>query len=93
MFVDPVAAIPRKVFMTPITVPSSPSRGEMDPTMESQGSPWERESRSSDSPFSSTILNASSWVRESPGPTGAPSRRDPGRSSEKKFTPWRKTRL
>ena len=91
MFEEPLEVIPRKVFMIPITVPISPRSGDTDPIMASQFRPWASTSRSSASSFSNTMRRACSWVMVSPSPRGASAFSAPGRSSLKKFTPWRKT--
>ena len=92
ILLEPDDVIPRKAFIIPITVPIRPISGDTEPITASQPRPCASSSRSSASSFSKTNRSASSWVSERPCVGRSSYPRTPGRSSLKKFTPWRNTR-
>ena len=71
MLLEPETVIPRNAFITPMTVPRSPSRGDTVPMTASMPIPCASASRSSDSSFSRIMRSASSSVSERPGVGGA----------------------
>ena len=95
MLVDPIRVMPRNVFMMPITVPMSPSRGDTEPITASQLSPCAKSSASSALTLSITMRNASSWVSERPGvpATVSVSPSAPGLRCPTKLPPSLKTRV